>query len=173
MKLRNEVDELKGRQLVIDDVVKKTEDDVSSVMDTDLTIEDGVTHSKRKRACDGQRNTNTPSAKVNFKRADAGSVKALNSAPRNLLLQTHTTVQNQVSQQVQKQVQKSEQPRVSYSKCLMSNINNNDGFQPAGGKKLRPRPKSVKGTSTDSNSASFKTVERRFHYCISGLHPDT
>jgi hypothetical protein len=74
---------------------------------------------------------------------------------------------------VQKQVQKSEQPRVSYSKCLMSNINNNDGFPPAGGKKLRPKPKSVIGTSTDSNSASFKTVERRFHYCISGLHPDT
>jgi hypothetical protein len=45
MKLRNEVDELKRRQLVIDDVVKKTEDDVSSVMDTDLTIEDGVTRS--------------------------------------------------------------------------------------------------------------------------------
>ncbi len=82
-------------------------------------------------------------------------------------------MQNQVSQQVQKQVQKSEQQRVSYSKCLMSNINNNDGFPPAGGKKLRPKPKSVIGTSTDSNSASFKTVERRFHYCISGLHPDT
>ena len=45
MKLRNEVDELKRRQLVVDDVVKKTEDDVSSVMDTDLTIEDGVTRS--------------------------------------------------------------------------------------------------------------------------------
>ena len=32
-----------------------------------------------------------------------------------------------MNQHVQKQVQHSEQPRASYSKCLMSNVNNNDG----------------------------------------------
>ena len=46
-RLQNEIDGLKHRQLLIDDVVKQTEDDESSDMDTGLTVEDGTKTGKR------------------------------------------------------------------------------------------------------------------------------
>lgn len=94
-------------------------------------------------------------------------------------LQTRRMAQQQTQQRTQtpRQILRSEQTQVKQVEPLGRSYANvvqtgNDGFQEAGGRRRRPKKTTIiKGTST--TSPGFKTVEKRFHYCISGLHPDT